>query len=135
MQRDRAVVVERVAFVVDLLGVGGDHFAGHLADDLQHAAVVVHRVGGVLRGVAGRIVGRVDEIVLLDRGQLAQVDMVEEELDVVVVEKEVRHGKTPELSLNRKRSCHYRYCHYPLPTTHYLAFSLIALIIIGITCL
>ena len=47
MQRDRAVLVERVAFAVDLLGVGGDHLAGHLADDLQDAAVVVHGVGGV----------------------------------------------------------------------------------------
>ncbi len=95
VQRDGAVVVERVAFAVDLLGVGGDHFAGHLADDLQHAAVVVHGVGRVLRRVAGGIVGRVDEAVLLDPGQLGQIDMVEEELDVVVIEKEIRHGKAP----------------------------------------
>ena len=47
VERDRAVVVERVAFAVDLLGVGGDHVAGHFADDFQHAAVVVHGVGGV----------------------------------------------------------------------------------------
>ena len=49
MQRDGAVLVERVAFAVDLLGVGGDHLAGHFADDLQHAAVVVHGVGRVVR--------------------------------------------------------------------------------------
>ena len=93
VQRDRAVVVERVALVVDLLGVGGDHLAGHLADDLQDAAVVVDGVGGVARGVARRIVAGVGEVVLLDRGQLGQVDVVEEELDVVVIEKEIRHGK------------------------------------------
>ena len=97
MERHGAVLVQRVAFVVDLLGVGGDHFAGHFADDLQHAAVVVHGVGGVARRVARRIVGRVCETVLLNLGQLAQVDVVEEELDVFVIEKEIRHG-TPRSS-------------------------------------
>ena len=78
-----------------------------------------------------------DEVVLLNRGQLGQVDMVEEELDVFVIEKEIRHGETPVL-LSRKRlgtslPLPLSTIHYPL--LHYLAFSLIALIIIGITCL
>ena len=47
VQRDGAVVVQRVPLAVDLLGVRGDHFGGHLADDLQHAAIVIDRVGRV----------------------------------------------------------------------------------------
>ena len=114
VQRDGAVVVQRVALAVDLLGVGGDHLAGHLADDLQNAAIVVDRVGRVARGVAGRIVVRVGEIVLLQPGQLGQVDMIEQELDVVVIEKEIRHGETPRgLLRNRRRFL------YPLSTIHY----------------
>ncbi len=53
VERDRAVLVQRVAFVVDLLGIGSDHVAGHVADDLQNAAIVVHRVGLVRRRVIG----------------------------------------------------------------------------------
>jgi hypothetical protein len=37
-----------------------------------------------------------DEIVLLNPGQLGQVDMVEEKLDVFVIEKKIRHGKLPK---------------------------------------
>ena len=156
MERDRAVVVQRVPLVVDLLGVRGDHFGGHLADDFQNAAIVIDRVGRVQRGIARGIVGRVDEIVLLQPGQFGQVDMIEQELDVVVIEKEIRHGETPRgLLRNRKRlpalsTVHYPLrrlpmplptaaadCHCPLPlsTAHYLDISLIDLIIIGITSL
>ena len=78
-----------------VFGVLGDHLAGGLADDLQDAAVVVHGVGGVARRIAGSVVGRMDETVLLNPGQFGQIDVVEEELDVIVIEKEIRHGATP----------------------------------------
>ena len=96
VERDGAVVVELVAFLVDCLGVGGDHLAGDLADDVQDAAVVVdrrrRRRAGRSRHIAALAVG---EIVLLDPGHLGHVEVLEEELDVVVIEKEVRHGQPP----------------------------------------
>ena len=68
MQSDRAVLVERVAFVVDLLGIGRDHVAGHVADDLQNAAIVVHGVGLVHGRVIGVAVVGPREIVFLYPG-------------------------------------------------------------------
>ena len=35
------------------------------------------------------------EVVLLDRGHLGQIDMVEEKLDVLIVGEEVRHERSP----------------------------------------
>ena len=104
MQRDGAVVVELVSFPIDLLGVGGDHVAGHLPDDLQDAAVVVDGVGGVSRrfGVCPPVA--VGEVVLLDPGQLRQVEMPEKELDVFVIEKEVRHGTSAQ-GKNLRHAC------------------------------
>ena len=58
------------------LGVGGDHLAGDLADDLQDAAVVVHGVGRVDAAVVVRAVAA-GEAVLLER-PFRQVDVVEE---------------------------------------------------------
>ena len=69
MQRDRAVVVQRVAADIDFLGVGGDHFAGHFADDLQNAAVVIDGVRGVFRRVVGVAVVLPREIVFLNPRQ------------------------------------------------------------------
>ena len=107
------------------LGVRGDHLAGDLADDLQHAAVVVDRVGGVERGVVGLAVVGVQSS--CRPGDLRQVDVVEQELDVFVIEKEIRHELTPAVwsCLGRRRD---RY-----PAVDYRCRSLIALIIIGIT--
>ena len=73
--------------VIDLFGVAGDHLAGHLADDFQHAAVVVDRVGRVFRRITRWIVRHIREVVLLNPGHLGQIDVVEEELNVFVIEK------------------------------------------------
>ena len=73
---------------------GRDHVAGHVADDLQNAAIVVHCVGLVRGRVIGVAVVRAREIVFLDPGQLGQIDVIEQELDVFVIEKEIRHNHT-----------------------------------------
>ena len=92
VQRHRAVVVERVALAIDLLGVRGDHLAADLAQDREDAAIVVHGVGRIQRAVVVALRARVLEVILLQPGQRRQVDVVEEELDVFVVEKEVSHA-------------------------------------------
>ncbi len=58
-------------------------------DDLQGTAVVVHRVRTVQRRVVGVAVFRVQ---FLELGDLFEIDVVEQELDVLVVEEEVPHG-------------------------------------------
>ena len=89
VQRDGAVFVQRVAFAIDRFRVGRDRLAGDRADDLERAAVIVDRVGRVQRRVIGVAVFRVQ---FLQTGDLLQVDVIEQELDVLVVEKKVRHG-------------------------------------------
>ena len=75
--------------------LGATSVAGHLPDDLEDAAVIVQGVGRIDRG--GVLPGRgVGEIVLLDPRHLGQRQVIEEEQDVFVIEKEVRHGRPPQ---------------------------------------
>ena len=147
MQRDRAVAVERIAADIDLFGVGGDHLARHLADDLQHAAVVIDGVGGVRAG-RNRRRRWPREIVFLKPRDLLQVEVVEKEQNVVVIEEKIRHEETPrrincKLEISNCKLQIERLFSFPgrslgtrttSLTPHPYFFSLIALIIIGSTC-
>ena len=71
------------AFVVHTLGVGGDHLAADLAGDLQHAAVVVHRVVEILRCIVVEVLLR--ETALFQLHDLAHQRMLEVELQILVI--------------------------------------------------
>ena len=69
--------------VPNTLGVGGDHLAADLAGDLQHAAVVVHRVVEILRRIVVEVLLR--ETALLQLHDLAHQRMLEVELQILVI--------------------------------------------------
>ena len=77
------VVHHTRTLVVHTLGVGGDHVAAHLAGDLQHAAVGVHRVVEILRRiVVERLVG---EAAFLQFHDLPHQRMIQMELQILVI--------------------------------------------------
>ena len=77
------VVDHTRTLVVNTLGVGGDHLAADLAGDLQHAAVVVHRVVEILRRIVVEVLLR--ETALLQLHDLAHQRMLEVELQILVI--------------------------------------------------
>ena len=77
------VVNHARTLVVHTLGVGGDHLAADLAGDLQHAAVVVHRVVEILRRIVVEVLLR--ETALLQLHDLAHQRMLEVELQILVI--------------------------------------------------
>ena len=77
------VVYHAGTLVVDPLGVGRDHLAAHLAGDLKHAAVGVHRVLEVLRCVVVEIL--LGEAALLELHDLAHHRMLEVELQILII--------------------------------------------------
>ena len=85
-----AVGIEHVAGGVGVLRRRRDALPGDPADEFQQAAVVVDGVGGIgRREVELRLEA---ELLLRQRRQAAQVEVVEEETDVLVVVEEVCHG-------------------------------------------
>ena len=77
------VVDHTRAFVVHALGVGCDHLAADLTGDLQHAAVVVHRVVEILRCVVVEVLLR--ETALFQLHDLAHQRMLEVELQILII--------------------------------------------------
>ena len=77
------VVDHARTLVVHAFGVGGDHLAADLAGDLQHAAVVVHRVFEILRRIVVEVFLR--ETALFQFHDLAHQRMLEVELQILII--------------------------------------------------
>ena len=77
------VVDHARTLVVDTLGIGGDYIAANLAGNLQHAAVVVHRVFEILRRIVVEVFLR--ETALLQLHDLAHQRMLEVELQILII--------------------------------------------------
>ena len=77
------VVLDSGTFVIDALGIGGDHLAAHFAGDLQHAAVVVHRVLKILRSKLVVVFQRI--VTLFQRHDLAHQRMLKVELQILII--------------------------------------------------
>ena len=78
------VVVHHLrAFLVDILGVGGDHVGADVTRDLQHAAVAVHGILEVGRCVVVEILLR--EVLLAQLHDLLHQRMVQLELQVLII--------------------------------------------------
>ena len=77
------IVLDSGTFVIDALGIGGDHVAAHLAGDLQHAAVVVHRILKILRSKLVVIFQRI--VTLFQRHDLAHQRMLKVELQILII--------------------------------------------------
>ena len=77
------VVLHARPFVVHLLGIGGDRLAAHLAGDLQHAAVGIHRILEILRRVIIEVL--LGEAALLQLHDPAHQRMPQVELQILVI--------------------------------------------------
>ena len=74
---------------------GGDPLGAQLADDVEHAAVAVDRVGRVARGVV--VLARLGKTVLLKGGEFLEDAAIDVKHQVFVVREEIAHRQTRSL--------------------------------------
>ncbi len=96
---DGAIFVEGVALTVDALGARGDEIGAEFAHGVEDHLVVLDGLGRVAGGVV-EFLGEA-EALFQEGGEAAQVDVLKEELDVVVVAVKVAHGYPVVLSVLR----------------------------------
>ena len=88
MKRNRLILIKGVSLSVDRFGIFRQNISGNVADDLENSAVVVDSVVYIARQIVGVAVRR---FTLLYRGNVFQIEIIEQELDILIVGVKIGH--------------------------------------------